>query len=901
MLSTNSGADVPRMAPVPIFLAAADRTQLFAQANALVAEFHNSGSTLSEIVTQIHERQDTSLRCRAATMISDIDDLSRLADNGIADRSTKPPIVLVFGGQILESHIIARQLYCADDRLKLNLDACVGVCKDLGLGDITPYLFGEISTANVVLSHCAALAIQIAAAQTWCDYGLQPEVLVGHSTGELAALNIAGVLTLHDTFHLLSARIKCIDEDSCDRGPIEMAQLLCHADEIESLVHSFNASGSVGVEIVCYNSDRNYIIAGNQRSISEFARHCTSFDARVLREKLFFHSSAQGTASLRYRRILDEIHIGSPTVPVEECTEVGENSSLDSNRLSESANGPVYFSHAIKRISERLPSAVWLEGGSSSGALSVVRDILGNRSDQNLFLQVNLEKPDSLDSIFGASFDMWKSGNNAACWSFPPVALSQKEMPQSKTSTASNDVSERHIDSLNNSSSNAPQCDRATIMPQLRQILSDIMGMPTSAIKEASTLSDLGLKSVLANTVMSEVQEYFQINIETELQEQCITIADVAECIEKALSRAAMPNHQPDGRRRDKTTNKDISSTIEQETVVFKSVDGLDLEADIFYPSQPADPSRPLPVALMIHGGGHVMLSRHDTRPHQTARLLQDGFLPITVDYRLCPEVPIKEGPMTDVVDALSWARNILPAMKLKRSDVRADGNQVVAIGWSTGGTLVMSLGFNCLARGVRPPEASLVFYCPIDYEDPFWMTPNVPIGSEHANSTFELDDLVAAGLSDKPITKYNVNTAKRAVGGWMSATDGRSRLVLYMNWHGRALHVLLHGLNKSDLKEPPTPTPEQIASICPLAQIRRGNYSTPTFIIHSQDDDLVPWKQAHRVWQGLQKRGIDSQLRLIDDAPHLFDLYTRYNKRPDIAQAVKEGYDFLKSHVELD
>lgn len=294
------------------------------------------------------------------------------------------------------------------------------------------------------------------------------------------------------------------------------------------------------------------------------------------------------------------------------------------------------------------------------------------------------------------------------------------------------------------------------------------------------------------------------------------------------------------------------------------------------------------------------MLSRHDTRPQQTARLLQDGFLPITVDYRLCPEVPLKEGPMTDVVDALGWCRNILPTMKLKRPDVRADGNQVVAIGWSTGGTLVMSLGFNSLKRGVRPPDASLVFYCPLDYEDPFWMTPNMPIGSEFANTTFELDDLVAAGLSDKPITKYNVNTAKRAVGGWMSATDGRSRLVLYMNWHGRALHVLLNGLNKADLKEPPTPTEEEIISVSPLAQIRLGNYSTPTFIIHSQEDDLIPWQQAHRVWQGLQKRGVDSQLRIIDGAPHLFDLYTRYNKRPDLAHVVKEGYDFLQSHTKF-
>jgi acetyl esterase/lipase len=96
----------------------------------------------------------------------------------------------------------------------------------------------------------------------------------------------------------------------------------------------------------------------------------------------------------------------------------------------------------------------------------------------------------------------------------------------------------------------------------------------------------------------------------------------------------------------------------------------------------------------MIHGGGHIMLSRKDVRPKQTRLLLDRGFIPISIDYRLCPEVTLTEGPMADVCTALEWARNSLPTMTLSRPDVRPDGSKVAVVGWSTGGTLALTLGW---------------------------------------------------------------------------------------------------------------------------------------------------------------------------------------------------------------
>lgn len=117
----------------------------------------------------------------------------------------------------------------------------------------------------------------------------------------------------------------------------------------------------------------------------------------------------------------------------------------------------------------------------------------------------------------------------------------------------------------------------------------------------------------------------------------------------------------------------------------------------------------------MIHGGGHMTLSRKAVRPHQTTLLLGHGLLPISVDYRLCPEVNLIEGPMADVRDALKWVRTRLRTLEpLER--IRLDTSRVVMVGWSTGGHLAMSTAWTAPAIGVKPPLAILSFYAPTDF-----------------------------------------------------------------------------------------------------------------------------------------------------------------------------------------
>jgi acetyl esterase/lipase len=119
----------------------------------------------------------------------------------------------------------------------------------------------------------------------------------------------------------------------------------------------------------------------------------------------------------------------------------------------------------------------------------------------------------------------------------------------------------------------------------------------------------------------------------------------------------------------------------------------------------------------MLHGGGYMSLSRRAIRPHQTQHLLNNNLLPVSLDYRLCPEIDVLSGPITDIRDALVWARTTLPSLA-KEKGVSVDVEKVVVVGWSTGGHLAMTTAWTCLEKCVKPPSAILSFYAPTDFDN---------------------------------------------------------------------------------------------------------------------------------------------------------------------------------------
>ncbi|TDZ72041.1 Methylphloroacetophenone synthase [Colletotrichum trifolii] len=372
---------------------------------------------------------------------------------------------------------------------------------------------------------------------------------------------------------------------------------------------------------------------------------------------------------------------------------------------------------------------------------------------------------------------------------------------------------------------------------------------------------------------------------------------------------------------------------FEIETVMFKQTGQNRLFADIYLPPSNQQSSRVWSVGeshvfrtkqiplcltssiqptltfvskgLLLHGGGHITLSRHDINTKYIQRMLDDGILPVSVDYRLCPETRLLEGPMADACSALEWARNELPLIDLGRPDIDI-GSKVVAAGWSSGGHLAMSLAWTAPEQQVAPPEAVLAFYSPSYLEHESWTKPNFPSGTQaFAGEPYDLLECVES----YPITGSRVirNGKPVAPGKWLergpSGDNARTTVILHGNWKGQLLPIWLDGLpskrqlppykSSKDYEALEIPTRQRVEAISPHAQVLKGTYRTPTFIIHGTADDLIPIEHAEAMSESLVAHGVETGIAVVQGAPHLLDLEDDADGR--ISRQVDKGFAFLR------
>ncbi|KAI9044399.1 ketoacyl-synt-domain-containing protein [Aspergillus affinis] len=294
---------------------------------------------------------------------------------------------------------------------------------------------------------------------------------------------------------------------------------------------------------------------------------------------------------------------------------------------------------------------------------------------------------------------------------------------------------------------------------------------------------------------------------------------------------------------------------IDYETVVFKT-GKPHLYADIHYPSEgQRGPEYKYPIALLIHGGGHVMLSRKHSRMDQVHRLLGHDIIPKLAT--------------TASTEALRHHFE-----------------------WRSSA--------DCCPE-TRPPEAITTFYCPTDYEDEFWKTPQ---DSQSRLQIDGVDSLILEGLENEPVTGFDPNQAE-GVQARMASTDRRSRIFAHMVQQGQSLQVLANGLPppnavppsqmKSILSQQDPPL-DRVRQYSPYACAADNMYRSSTYMLHGKKDELVPWQQALKMLSMLQKHGIPCDLALLEDAMHLFD--TNAGRSGGWDRSIARAYEFFASYL---
>ncbi|OBI22961.1 polyketide synthase [Mycobacterium sp. E2327] len=296
---------------------------------------------------------------RAALVVDSVqaarDLLAGLAENRLGPGAVRgecgdpPKTAWLFTGQGSQYSGMARELFDTEPVFADTVKQCAAAIDGMLPRPLLEVMFDD--DAGDTLRHTsfaqpALFAVEMGLARLWQSWGIEPDVVLGHSVGQYAAACVAGVFSLEDGARLMAERGRLFG--NLPEGG-RMVAVFADPQQVERIADEFPH-----ISVAAYNGP-NTVLSGPAGDLEQIVARLSGDGTRCtwLETSHAFHSELLEPALDEFESFANGFEFAVPTLPLV-CNRTGAvitaETPLDAQYWRRHSRQPVQFAESVQTV-----------------------------------------------------------------------------------------------------------------------------------------------------------------------------------------------------------------------------------------------------------------------------------------------------------------------------------------------------------------------------------------------------------------------------------------------------------------------------------------------------------------------------------------------------------------------